>query len=56
VLNALDELEAVRRVVFGDLGDEPDVYADYDRCCETQHRMTRALAVLHAWVKEEIVR
>lgn len=43
---ALADLEEVRKAVFGDVGDEPDVYADYDRCVELQGKMRRAIDTL----------
>lgn len=44
--DAIVDLEEVRRAVFGDVGDEPDVYADYDRCSELMGKMRRAIDVL----------
>lgn len=43
---ALGDLEEVRKAVFGDVGDEPNVYADYDRCSELSGKMRRAIAAL----------
>ena len=43
---ALSDLEEVRKAVFGDVGDEPDVYADYDLSCELAGKMRRAIEVL----------
>lgn len=45
---AISDLEEVRKAVFGDVGDEPDVYADYDRCSELAGKMRRAIAALSA--------
>lgn len=45
-VGALDDLEEVRKAVFGDVGDEPDVYSDYDRCSELSGKMRRALSAL----------
>ena len=44
--DALADLEEVYRAVFGHTGDEPDVYADYDRCCELDAKMRRAIETL----------
>lgn len=41
------DLDEIRRAVFGDIGDEPNVYADYDRCSELQGMMRRAIERLH---------
>jgi hypothetical protein len=43
---AIADLEEVRKAVFGDVGDEPNVYADYDRCVELAAKMRRALDTL----------
>jgi hypothetical protein len=43
---AIADLEEVRKAVFGDLGDEPNVYADYDRCAELAAKMRRAIDAL----------
>jgi hypothetical protein len=43
---ALADLEEVRKAVFGDDGDEPDVYADHGRCLELADKMRRAIDVL----------
>lgn len=43
---ALADLEEVRKAVFGDVGDEPNVYADYDRLSELAGKMRHALAAL----------
>lgn len=48
VVEALADLDEVRKAVFGDVGDEPDVYADYDRCSELCGKMARAIAALSA--------
>lgn len=45
---ALADLEEVYRAVFGHTGDEPDVYADHDRCCELDAKMRRAIDTLRA--------
>lgn len=45
--NALADLEEVYGAVFGhDAGDEPNVYADYDRCLELSAKMRRAIETL----------
>lgn len=36
------DLDIVRKEVFGDVGDEPNVYSDYDRCCELECMMVDA--------------
>lgn len=46
--SVIADLDEVRRAVFGDVGDEPNVYADYDLCSELQGKMRRALACLTA--------
>lgn len=44
---ALADLEEVYGAVFGhDAGDEPNVYADYDRCLELSEKMRRAIETL----------
>ena len=43
---AVADLEEVRRAVFGDIGDEPDVYADYDRCSDLANKMREAIKVV----------
>jgi len=40
------DLEEVHKAVFGDVGDEPNVYADYDRCSELAGQMRRAIKTL----------
>jgi hypothetical protein len=42
----LDDLASIHKAVFGDIGDRPDVYADYDRCLDLERRMSRALKTL----------
>jgi hypothetical protein len=37
------DLDEVRRAVFGDVGDEPDVYADYDRLSELCGKMQKSV-------------
>ena len=44
--DAFADLEEVRKAVFGDVGNEPDVYADHDRCIELAAKMRRAIDVL----------
>jgi len=44
--DAIADLEEVRKVVFGDVSDESDVYADHDRACELAGKMRRAIEVL----------
>ncbi|MFN3833444.1 MAG: hypothetical protein ACK4SQ_14560, partial [Allorhizobium sp.] len=44
----LEDLEEVREAVFGDVGDEPDVYADYDRCSELSGKMRKAIEALRS--------
>lgn len=44
--SVLDDLEDVRKAVFGDVGDEPDVYADYDRLSELSGKMRKAISNL----------
>ncbi|EBY7415690.1 hypothetical protein D6J61_25740, partial [Salmonella enterica subsp. enterica serovar Alachua] len=39
-------LEEIQRAVFGTLGSEPDVYADYDRLCELSRKMREAIRAL----------
>lgn len=46
VTNALADLEIIYRAVFGYIGDEPDVYADYDRCVELSRKMMEAIVIL----------
>jgi hypothetical protein len=43
---ALADLEEVYKAVFGNIGDEPDVYADHDRCCELDAKMRQAIDTL----------
>lgn len=45
-VDVVAELEEVRKAVFGDVGDEPDIYPDYDRCCELAGKMRRAIAAV----------
>lgn len=40
-------LEEVRKAVFGDVGDCPDVYRDYDRLTELSGSMQKAVRKLH---------
>lgn len=40
-------LDTVRKEVFGDIGDEPDVYADYDRLSELSAMMRNSVETLH---------
>lgn len=40
------DLDEVRRHVFGDVGDEPDVFADYDRACELSGKLQNAISIL----------
>jgi hypothetical protein len=44
--SALADLEEVYRAVFGYIGDEPNVYADYDRLVELSGKMRRAIETL----------
>ena len=44
----INDLEDVRKAVFGDVGDEPDIYADYDLCTELSGKMRRAIAAIAA--------
>lgn len=44
--DVIADLEEVRKAVFGDVGDEPDAYADYDRLSELSAKMRRAIAAL----------
>ena len=37
------DLEEIRKAVFGDVGDEPDVYSDYDYLCELSRKMREAV-------------
>lgn len=50
--NPILALDEVRRAVFGDLGDSPDVYADYDRLSELQGEMCRAIRVVGTMMRE----
>jgi hypothetical protein len=43
---ALDDLETVRKEVFGDVGDCPEPFADYDRASELAGMMRRAIETL----------
>lgn len=40
---AMADLESVRKAVFGDAGDEPNCYSDYDRLCELSSSMSSAM-------------
>ncbi|QXV73550.1 hypothetical protein [Rhizobium phage RHph_X2_30] len=53
--NALADLEEVRKAVFGDVGDEPNVYADFDRCSELGGKMRRSIAALETTLAESVV-
>lgn len=44
---ALLALEDVRKVTFGDIGDEPNVYADYDLASEMAGKFRKALLALN---------
>lgn len=44
----LRDLEEISSAVFGDLGSDPDVYADYDRLSALSGKMQRAIAALEA--------
>jgi hypothetical protein len=43
---ALAELEEVRKAVFGDPGDEPNVYANHDHLLELAAKMSHAIETL----------
>lgn len=47
-IDVVADLEEVRQAVFGNVGDEPDIYSDYDRCSDLAGKMRRAIAVLSA--------
>lgn len=51
VTSPIADLEDVRKAVFGDVGDEPDIYADYDRLSATAGKMRQAIETLQreAW-------
>ncbi|MBP0440447.1 hypothetical protein [Tianweitania sediminis] len=40
------DLDEVRKEVFGDVGDEPNVFADYDRACELSGKLQNAISIL----------
>jgi hypothetical protein len=42
----LANLDEVYQAVFGEIGEEPDVYADYDRCVELKTKMRNAINAL----------
>lgn len=44
--DTLNDLEEVYRATFGYAGDEPDIYADHDRCSELMSKMRRAIDAL----------
>lgn len=46
--SAREDLDEVRKAVFGDIGDEPDIFADYDKASEMSGKMRRALAAIDA--------
>ncbi len=54
VASALADLDEVRRAVFGDLGDEPDVYADHDHLTELERKMVAALATLRGQAADQV--
>lgn len=43
----ISNLETIYREVFGYVGDEPDIYSDYDRCVELMGKMQDAIRFLH---------
>lgn len=43
---ALLKLELVRKAVFGDTGDEPNVYADYDKLLALEQHFDLATSIL----------
>lgn len=45
LVTAVADLEEIQQAVFGSLGSEPDVYADYDRLCELSRKMREAMRV-----------
>jgi hypothetical protein len=45
LLDICGDLEEVRKAVFGDVGDEPDIYADYDE-------LSRLAGVMHKALKK----
>lgn len=45
---ALIALEEVRKVTFGDVGDEPDIFSDYDLAVATAGKFRDALTALNA--------
>jgi hypothetical protein len=47
LLDIYNDLETVRKAVFGDVGDEPDVYADYDELSRLAGSMRKAISKLH---------
>lgn len=53
-IEALADLDEVRKAVFGDVGDEPNVYADYDRCSELSGKMRKAISTLSAALAVEV--
>ena len=54
-MDALINLEEVRKAVFGDVGDEPNVYADYDQCSELAGKMRKAIVELTPSPQSQVV-
>lgn len=53
--DAISDLEGVFTAVFGrDAGSEPNVYHDYDVCCEMMGKMRRAIDALRAYEAERV--
>ncbi len=42
----INDLDEVYREVFGFVGDEPNIYADYDKCAAAALKMRRAIEAL----------
>jgi hypothetical protein len=42
-LETVADLEDIRKAIFGDVGDEPNVYSDYDYLCELSRKMREAI-------------
>lgn len=47
LLSVCGDLEEVRKQVFGDVGDEPSVYDDYDELCRLASQMRSAIRTLN---------